>query len=45
MDLEFLEEFLEKGYTVYYIEGIREYTERVYGYDLREYGCRYLAVE
>ena len=32
-----LKEFLEQNYTVYYIDGIREFTITVHGYDLADY--------
>lgn len=43
--LDELHDLQEKGYTIYYIKGIREYTKRVYGYDLINYDCIYLSDE
>jgi len=34
----------EEGYTVYYIQNMRKYTQDVYGYDLNDYGCVFLEV-
>lgn len=45
MPLDELQDFQEKGYTVYYIKQMRGYTERVYGYDLNEYDCVPLDIE
>ncbi len=43
--LDELQDIQQKGYTVYYIKGIREYTKSVYGYDINKYNCIYLNVE
>ena len=39
-----LEDLLEQNYTVYYIEGMREFTITVHGYDLADYRTIYLDV-
>jgi len=42
--LDELQDLQNKGYTIYYIEGMQDYTERVYDYDLNDYNCVYLDV-
>ena len=44
MPLDELQDLQNKGYTIYYIEGMQDYTERVYDYDLNDYNCVYLDV-
>ncbi|KPK73812.1 hypothetical protein AMJ87_00405 [candidate division WOR_3 bacterium SM23_60] len=44
LDQAGLRQFLEQGYSIYYITGIREYTKTVYGYDLADYPARYLPI-
>ena len=40
-----LEALLRDDYKIYYIEGIREFTIDVHGYDLRAYQTTYLATQ
>lgn len=40
--LDELQELQGRGYTIYYIEGMRDYIKRVHGYDLDDYDCVYL---
>jgi hypothetical protein len=42
--LDELESLQDEGYTVYYIEEMREYTQDIEGYDLDTYGGEYLPV-
>jgi hypothetical protein len=44
VDQDGLRHFLEQGYSIYYITGIREYTRTVYSYDLADSGARYLPI-
>jgi hypothetical protein len=39
-----LAQLLERGYKIYYIDGVREYTMEVYGYDLADYSTTHLAI-
>ena len=43
--LDELQDLQKKGYTIYYIEGMRYYTKSVYNYDLNDYNAIYLNVE
>lgn len=45
MPLDELQDLQKKGYTIYYIEGMRYYTKSVYNYDLNDYNAIYLNVE
>ena len=39
IDLDELILLVESNFKIYYIEGVREYTIAVYGYDLDEHGA------
>jgi exonuclease III len=40
-----LRTLLKEGYNVYFIDGMREFTTDVHGYDLYDYQTLYLAIE
>ena len=40
-----LQDLQDKGYTIYYTEGMRDFTKSIHGYDLNDYNCIYLNVE
>jgi len=42
--LDELQELQGRGYTIYYIKGVRDYTKMTYDYDLNDYNCVYLEV-
>jgi len=44
LDQDKLEHLLEQNYNIYYINGTREYTKTVYGYDLANYRAKYLPI-
>jgi hypothetical protein len=43
--LDEVEELLASDYRIYYIEGIREFTNNVYGYDLTDFETIYLQIQ
>lgn len=43
--LDELQELQGRGYTFYYLKGVREITKDVYGYDLNDYNCVCFDVE
>lgn len=42
ISIDELQNFKCKGYKIYYIKGIHDYTKRIYDYDLNDYNCIYL---
>ena len=42
--LDELQDLQSRGYTIYYIKGIREYTKKCYNFDLNDYNCIYLDI-
>jgi hypothetical protein len=39
-----VEELIEQDYTIYYIDGIREFTSAIHGYDLADYQTTYIDI-
>lgn len=45
ISLNELLELKSRGYIIYYISSVREFTEKTYNYDLLIYGCKYLDLD